>query len=420
MIISLVIVLLTFWVCYKYSAQDFSIRIFLVVFLVSTLYYGIFGTWYWLEYKEGVFIGVSWGDELGHVRGWFIGVFVVVAIGFAVASRRTKAILLEIENNCIPIGNKTGPMYKIFVLVGLLASTYVLIQGGSVADGAELTDDPFLLIMYQFSDILIAVILYLISIQGLTRRNVTFFLTFCMYGIFVGLRYKVLLVAVPVLIYLFVVVGKDNISIKAVMILIGFLFTGIMSLLTVVRTKFSGIDVDALGSVDPDDMLYGLFAETNIIFGLASSLSTFGVYREFVGFAPIIDSVVQFVPRFLYPGKSLYSNLDGMLFGLGNSAEAYQSATMMPFFAEYYSMGGMVAVGLGLLFYILISIGFTISLRRVAMNFRSVVIGGSLMAIFMAYYYYSRGSIPQIFKGIVFVYLPYLHLLNQHKVIRES
>ncbi len=385
---------------------------------ISTFYYGICGPWYWLEYRDGLFLGVSWGNELDRMRDWYVGIFVLVSVGIALVNRVTYPAKLRIESDQELIQINSGMTYKALLLLGLVASAYVLIRGGSLADGASLTDDPLLLILYQFSDILIAIVLFLISVEGLTKRNITYLFLFVMYGAFVGLRYKVLLVAAPVLIYMFVVVGRNRLPVKVAMVLVGICFIGILSLLTIARTKFSGIDVDALSNVEVDDLLHGLFAETNIVFGLAASLNTFGTYREFVGFSPLIDSIVQFVPRFLYPDKSLYSNLDGMLYGLGDSLEAYQSATMMPFFAEYYSMGGMLAVAIGLLSYIVISSVLIVQLRRVAPNFRSLVIGGTLISIFIAYYYYSRGSIPQIFKGIIFICIPYLYLLK-HQIRRN-
>ena len=35
----------------------------------------------------------------------------------------------------------------------------------------------------------------------------------------------------------------------------------------------------------------------------------------------------------------------------------------------------------------------------------------SLISIYVAYYYYSRGSIAQISKGIIFIIVPYFYLL---------
>ena len=188
---------------------------------------------------------------------------------------------------------------------------------------------------------------------------------------------------------------------------------GLFSFMTIFRTKFEGLSLEGLDDFHFDDLMYGFFAEANIVFGWVSAKSLFGTRIEFVGIDPFLEIVTQLVPRFLNEGKSLYQHLNAVNLALAGSQESLQSGTAMPFFGEYYASFGWIGVVVGTIGYSLFSRYLLYRILSIARSYREYMIGGCLFVVFMAYYYYSRGSIAQISKGFLFIILPYLYLMKR-------
>lgn len=396
----------------RFVIKDFPSRLFVSVFTISTIYYGVLGPWYWIEYRDGYFLGVDWAVELEMVSWSFLLVhFFVLALFCMRSNNPSYGTKFEPHNQKL-----AGETYQVRVLfwLGWLAAIYVVISGGKVSEGAELTADPLLLIMLQASNLPIPVLLYVAASRGVSMRWGIGVAAYIAFAVMVGLRYKILLLVGPLLLW-FYFLPRKNQAVTRYLILIGGIATfALFSVMTIARSKFSGLSLDAIADADLDGILFGAFADTNLIFGLASCFNIYDAHYEFVGFQPLIEVITQFVPRFLAPDKHLYTHLEDITFSLGNSLESLNAAVSIPFFGEYYAMFGWVGVAIGILLYSLAVSSLLDWICVHSVDFGQMLMGVGLLVLFFGYYYFSRGSMAQISKGFVFVCLPYLFLIGKH------
>lgn len=393
---------------FMYKVTSVGLKVFVTVFFISTFYYGVLGPWYWLEYRSGRFLGAYWLEEMHVIPLVYVLVYLLVSCVVLFRDGCISRLLVGTRRVANPLLSKK--VLSIFLALGFVSSLYVYVVGGG-QEGA-VTTDPFLLILYQISDVLIACILFAFSCSdGKRFKWWLVVLVFVLYAVFTGLRYKIALLLGPILLAYYY---DGNTALREKVILaasIAFLIVG-FAVMTVSRSKFSGIDLDALYDVDAEMFFYGLFAETNGVFALSAAISQYGRELSFVYFEPIWEVVVQFVPRFLYPEKDLYGHLRDIAFGIAMTEESMRSGTAVPFFGEYYVMFGWLGVFVGVVAYCFFTIWLIGRVIIWSVSPRQALIGVALISVYMGYYYYSRGSVAQISKGLVFVILPYLILLR--------
>jgi hypothetical protein len=397
-----------------FFSKSIGIRAFILCFYFSTIYYGILGPWYWIEYRSGWFLEVRWAHEINSGIWIYTAImaWVFLCIVFLEHTSRSSKLIV-VRDGC------QYPSKSMFILtmIGIFSSLYVFLVGSS-GDRDSLKGDAFALIFYQFSDLLIAVILFYASVSKNKIRIIIFVVLFILYAGFTGLRYKMALLLGAILIAAFIY-GKVDLR----KVLLSFFGGGIVviffAILTVTRNKFSGLDVDNLLAMDWDTFWYGLFAESNSIFGLMSALHNFGDRFEFVGIKPLLEVFEQYIPRFIYPDKNLYGHLKDVAYGISYTTTSELSGTSLPFFGEYYTMGGWPAVILGCSVYSYFSWWLIFWLSKSSAGRWQSVIGIGLAVVFMGYYCYSRGSVSQISKGIFFVVFPYCFLVSlQYKIFK--
>lgn len=128
-------------------------------------------------------------------------------------------------------------------------------------------------------------------------------------------------------------------------------------------------------------------------------------------FNPLIEVIVQFIPRFLFPQKDLYGHLEQIAYGIALSEHSVRSGTTVPFFGEYYAMFGWPGIFVGTLIFTVVALKIINLCGSLSVTYRQYLLSVSLISLYAGYYYYSRGSIAQIFKGGIFILLPYFLLL---------
>lgn len=395
-------------------ADSVACRMFLTVLLVSTCYYGVLGPWYWLNFENGIFLGGNWQYYLTKLPLIYVSVFFLIMFIFI-----KKPLFKYKESNSDARDFNESQLSIVilyfFLIIGVLSSTYVYLVGSSIDHLSELTNDPFVLILYQFSDLLIPVILFALGCKKTNKKVwLAIVILFIAYSTFTGLRYKIALLVGPILLAFYFdseANKKSKLTIMLSLTILGAFF----SIMTVARNKFSGIDMESVEEMRGSSFLYGLFAETNSVFGLASAFKHYGERYDYVLFQPLIEVFVQFVPRFMYPEKDLYRHLKDIAYGISMSDESARSGTTLPFFGEYYVMFGWFGIIVGVYLFTVISMYLLKLMIRFSLNKKQLLIGLGLVTVYMAYYYYSRGSMAQIFKGIVFILIPYILLLRLQK-----
>ncbi|MGH9878062.1 MAG: hypothetical protein ACRD5H_10525, partial [Nitrososphaerales archaeon] len=298
--------------------------------------------------------------------------------------------------------------------VACFSMAYVLIKG--VALGGLNRSDPLILVFYQFSDLFIPVLLYSVAKKRFSKFNLIFISLFTTYAISVGFRYKLVLLYFPLILLL---LGENVGALKKLKrrtyaVVTGCAVLVLFSLMTLTRKKFSGLDFSALEGVSLNLILYGLFAESNIIFGLLGILSEFLNKSNFIYLQPIIDSVLELVPRFFLPDRITGAYLVTGAAGLVTD-QAMKSGTAYPYFGEFLSMGGHAAGVIGVIVYASLYRRYA-KLNKLAGLAKQeyMIIGAGILAVFFGYYNFSRGYLPQSVKGFIFVVMPYYYLIARH------
>ncbi|WP_345550406.1 hypothetical protein [Microbulbifer aestuariivivens] len=401
------------------STRLIPIKIFLTVFFASSLYYGVLGPWYWLEFRGGIFLGSYWRDEIKNISLIYLFVNVFVSWMVLIFSRRVGDFHPEGGGRGYDVNVWTIAWALLFL--GSLSAAYVFLVGRKLTEhGLLLIDDSFLLIFYQFSDLIIPALIFLVSMNCRRVKLLIFFsIIFLLYSSFTGLRYKIALYIGPLLLAFYFFPRRRQFATRAGLAVSCLIAVVFFSFMTIARSKFSGLDFDAILAAGVEDLLYGFFAETNSVFGLASVLTHYGKEWPHIYMEPLSDSVLQLIPRFIYPEKELYVYLKDIAYGISNSEEGVLSGTTTPFFGEYYAMFGWVGLISGCLIYSLLSVTLLRFVCNWSVNIKQTLIGVGLISVFMGFFYYSRGSIPQIFKVFLFVVVPYLVFVRLQSISKS-
>lgn len=391
-------------------------------FLLSSTYYAYLGPSYWINVRNSSFIGVYWGsDEIisaALLVSWSsFAVLAIIQLADYIAPRALIINAPKLKNYS---ANQT-PLFA-FAIIGTLGLIYTSLSVASAGGFNE--GDRFLLIAYQFSDLLIPVTLYLVGTTISKTAKAVMLSTFLCYALFLGFRYKAILLVAPILCASFIapdLIGSPSKIIRRRLLIMatGLLLVLGFSLLTLARTKFEGVDINAVKSQNTEDMIYGALAESNIIFGELSIINDFVNQDRSLGLRPIALAAEEWLPRFLFPNKGANSYMEAVLAGL-ISDEALKSATAYPYIGEYLIIGGYMALPFALIILSLFCrwyIGAVYAGTGCAFHRE---IGGGLLAVFVGYYYYSRGFLPQALKGVVFVLLPYIYLVTKSTAIYQT
>lgn len=381
-------------------------RPFLGVLLFCHAYVCIGGTWYWVYQRNTYFVGTMWGaDRLNEAAITMSLATLLVALTVWIVSRRSSPVMLTADRSDQNPIRSVIPAEALFV-VGALAGLYVIQAGARGAQAALGGEAGFFLIAFQLADMMIPAWLYMLARRGFTGPILVRFAFLVFYTIFTGLRYKMALLAIPIVVFMFM---KERSLAKRLGLTAGFsmaVFT-LFTVMTLYRSKFSGIDfTQRTPTTDP---LFGIFAETNVLFGLTAVIRTY-IYRDLTyPLSPILDSIYALVPRVLLPTRTVGEYRMGAIHGLLTN-EGFRSGTTYPFVGEYAIMGGWAGIVAGSILFALIYLFLHRLVRRLAPSTAHLVVGIALVAGIVGYYNYSRGYLPQITKGYIFIMLPYLFL----------
>lgn len=384
---------------------------FLFMFVVTSVYFCILGYWYWSELRGFEFLGVYWSEELPRVRGILIYssaavIGLVGVIGLYAPGKKESSMVTGIF---------PSKYFNFFMMLGMFGALYLIVS--AVQYGGYNPDDPFALLLGQFADLIIPCIIFSVGCYGLNRRNLLLILAFVIFAIFVGYRTRIILLVLPVLYVSWAKSGSaESITQRRVVISVMVILCALLfSVMTFSRQKFNSLDIDSIFGANHLDLLDGFFGETNILFGLKGVVSEYLDRDIFIGLQPLFDSVVELIPRFLYPEKQtgdyLVTSIQGLL-----ASNAVESGTAYPFVGEYLIMGGYVGLTIGVAIFSCLVVYLRIFMQNFALAPDLRNAGMAMIATFFGYYYYSRGFLPQMFKMYIFTFLPYQILLVKSKL----
>ena len=394
-----------------------KLRPVIALLWLTSFYYSLAGPLYWLIMKDGDFLGVNWTDEIPRASSYIsISTLCLVVTIMALDSilhgsnKRPRQHLnseTSLDSGESIAWGTSIRVWQAFFALGLFSTIIVcgqILRGAADAESVESLN----LVAYQFSDLLIPCLVFIIGARGFDKLTLSMLLLFTAYAAIVGFRYKLVLVYFPIIIiYLFPVLGPKNISVfKGLLIIFG-VAVG-FSLLTITRSKFSGIDVHALSTASSEDILYGFFAESNTIFGMIGVLRESVDANIYIHLDPIRDALLELIPRAILPDRVTGTYLGTALERL-IAAEAMNSATAYPYLGELLLMGGHPALVLGTLIIASVYLFVARVLERLPSGaYRLANAGYGLLAVYFGYYYFSRGYFPQTFKAFLFVVIPFV------------
>lgn len=350
-------------------------------------------------------MGTDWRTDIPRAATYITLGGLLIMISCAALGKVIK------KNNFRPKSPRPSIILWPLIVLGSSACFFVILTANS-RGGA-------FLIAYQFSDLLVPIAVYMFSLSDENPRwkkaSLIVSLLFFAYCVFVGFRYKIILLLLPLtLVWLSNVAPRKRIPYAATA---SGLLLGGLAMMTLTRSKFNGLNFDNLAGATGYSVLYGIFAETNLIFGLCSVLNNYLDKGITVGLTPFTDSFLELIPKFLYPDRVTGERIYVVLAGLGGE-EAYNSATTYPFVGEMLMMGGIPGLILGCLSVALLIMIIHWLIRQIAST-QSLLLGGyGIISATFGYYFVSRGYLPQFSKALIFVVLPYMALLVTSKRIK--
>ena len=159
-------------------------------------------------------------------------------------------------------------------------------------------------------------------------------------------RYRFLLLAVPaILLWLF----YNKLRPRLVFLLIFmFLFVSLNGIVGISRTHLRGLNISNALSYSPAQIFNSSFEEAGVFFTTSAVMQHVPEQVNFVGFAPLLNAVLQPIPRSflsLKPSGKYSSDLREKVYNSPTSFTAYLN------YAEYYiAFGWSSVVGLSILF----------------------------------------------------------------------
>lgn len=398
---------------------------FFLVFFFTTLYYSAGSYWYWGEVHGGYFLYQSWNVAdiaesalILALSSLLVAIYVqVIKLYFF----STKILRYSRGEKCA----HSPVRFYFVVFVGLVASTYTL--ASAKTHGSLNRSDPFILIAYQFSDILIPAIIFSFATKKSRFISVLLFAFFLYYAMSIGFRYKIFLVIVPLILvelFSFNLASPPSLGTRLKRIIVALiaavLVVNLFSFMTLARKKFNSVEFSSevvSEEKSKHDELYGFFAEGNTIIGLTAVKSIYldAENPPYIYFQPFLDTVLELIPRALAPWRQ--TNISYLVFENALGDRARGSGTAYPYAGEYITMGGWIGILLGCFYYAGLYSYFSLKLDDFKSNAPIVsAYGSTLLAAFFGYYFYARGYSPQVLKGVIFVVIPYFFLMKPSPV----
>ncbi|MDZ4057698.1 MAG: hypothetical protein U1D69_12195, partial [Polynucleobacter sp.] len=296
---------------------------FPIVLITSTAYYALGGFWYWTSEADGFFVGLDWSTGLPFAVLLFCGATFLATFSYflLLSSSKGRVSPLPINQDVLVFQNRR---FLTVHLIGLISSAFVILTNSSRG--------PAFLIAYQFSDLLIATSLIAFALQPRSPYTVASLIYFIGYSVFVGFRYKLAIIAIPIML-VFYIANRGFKRWIYFFTLPSFVILA-FSVITFTRVKFSGLNFDAVSEVDSTRLLYGLFAETNLLFGVVSIIDYVLPTYPPTYFGSAIDAVLELIPRALFPDRQTGDHMFYVLEGL-QTQEGFNSGTAYPFFGEF-------------------------------------------------------------------------------------
>lgn len=385
------------------------------IIAVSALYYGLGGQLYWVGFMQGIFGGLQWDPaKLSEASILLfvtsLAMVLLIAAGGAVgrlSHGRNAVDAYYLRQHLPPPKEEARGLFEIlFLAVGIACSIYVLAKGSFAANFRFDARGGLFLIAYQLSDILVAWLCFDVARRGVKPSNLALLGYFVLYAVMVGFRYKIAIIALPLITYGLTAPidwKRKSIVVSTAAVTVFALF----SLMTLFRVKFGAPDFSRGLQNAGADLTYGALAETNIIFGFTSILRVHIEGGVTAGVQPVVDAFLELVPRIILPYRATGEYLKPMIMGFLTD-QGMNSGTSYPWVGEFVIMFGYWGLFVGPIVFAVMYFLLKHTVRSAAADPRQYYMGLYLLATVVGYYHFGRGYTPQLLKCYLFVFLPYV------------
>jgi hypothetical protein len=387
------------------------------VLTACSFYYCVAGTLYAVYYADARYAGVQWPPDSIIFAGQILcfatlllTLWIIRLPGIFRTSARPKPAGWQTDARAQQVDLNFA--FWLMFLIGFVASLYVLKNGSFSSRAYDYyhPTDPYMLLAFGISDVLVPVTIYAIATRGYSRLTLAMILYFIFYSVLVGFRYKIALLALPIL--LDQILGTRPLKTKIVTLsLVGVGGFALFTVMTLYRSKFGMPDFSHVTG-DFNTLVFGAFAEANVLFGLSSIIDNYANHFIMYPVAPWLDSIKELIPHFIMPNRTSGEYTNALTMGLISLAGT-ESNMAWPWIGEALIMSSYFALiwapaALAGLYVFLKS-----KLRQYAVSPRYYTWGLGLLAAEIGYYHYSRGYMPQVVKGYIFLVGPYFFLCHQ-------
>ncbi|WP_168077283.1 hypothetical protein [Caulobacter sp. SSI4214] len=402
-------ILLSFLLSIWATRNDIPIVLMLAV---SSLYYCIGGLWYWINARNSIFVGVSWEQSYLIESAAIISTstFLLSFCIVILSKTRTSAVVRSMPREVTPTCDHSqhSLIYWAFLTLGVTASLFVLAKSSFSGGADRSTRGPLFLIAYQLSDILIAIAAYRVARNGFNAGTIALITYFVLYATLVGFRYKIALLFIPIILLIIFspIPMRRKISVAAIGSLT---IIALFSAMTLFRVKFGAPDLTRRIENPIQSILYGFFAETNVLFGMHTIVQNNIRAGDLHPFQPLIDTGAELLPRAIFSDRATGGYLRQMQLGFLTD-QGMKSGTAYPWVGEFCIMFGWAGIVIAPLVMATIYEAIVRLLARSSAGSRYYFMGIFLFAGILGYYHFSRGYMPQIFKCYLFVMAPFIIL----------
>jgi hypothetical protein len=220
----------------------------------------------------------------------------------------------------------------------------------------------------------------------------------------VGFRYRLLILFVGMYVAFHLKNQKRPSTLAAVGLIAGFL--GLMSVIAITRSYYSGLEFAALGGAGWEDMLEGAIRDSNTFFALGGVLEAVPDRIPFFYFEPLYYVFILPIPRAFWVDKPYPEYLGAIAPAIG-TFEAETAGSAIPNFGEFYLAFGWLGLAIGaMLFGMLARITWCYLRPRLAESSTHRAIYCIMFPFII--YSMSRGYLAQIVQDFVFFLGPLL------------
>jgi len=317
------------------------------VLTACSFYYCVAGTYYDVYYIDSRFAGVQWRPE-GVIFAGQILCFATLLLTLWIIKLPD---IFGRGANPKPAGWQTSARadqghlslaFWILLLVGFASSAYVLKNGSFAATAYMQGSDPYMLIALTVSDMLVPIAVYVIATQGYSAFAFGLIGYFIFYSVLVGFRYKLALLGLPIL--LDQILGARPLRTKVITLsIVGVGGFALFTVMTLYRSKFGMPDFSRQTNINGNPLIFGAFAEANILFGLSSIVDNYADRLIMYPLTPFLDSIKELVPHFILPSRTSGDYTVPMRMGLISFAGT-QSNMAWPWIGEAMIMTSYAAL----------------------------------------------------------------------------